>query len=538
MTASSQTGTSPADDPPASTSDPDFRLAVGDATIRPETDGVRFAFFVPEGVREAWLLSRTSVPSRSQPGSSDARRLGLPVARVCADGFTVPLDDPALRQGWYGSEAGRWRWTDGAARLAFAAPVRTVALQLDPGCVGGYLVDEATVEAVPVLIDFGVAGNSGEFMLSGWSRTEGAYTWTIGEESKLAVEASLPAASYLLVITATPSVHPAFFPAQRVSVVVNEAVVGGFELRERGRLECALPPGLIRPNRTTTISLRLPDATRPRDHFAEGDDRRISLAVENIRLLRLRAPAPAPAPALPADRSAPLAAGLAEPTVPEKLQRFENLGWDCEFALVQKHFGVGNTTLFSFATTPHYMLINALEAGLEGLGEPENTDLVLQLGEYFVHDKRYGFKNHTWIRENQVEQRRLRELQCRRTQFLKQRFLDTLMGASRILVFKRQNPTPEQEIRRLHRALRDFGPNTLLWVDVGDPVHPAGTVEQVEDGLLMGYIDRLAPVENASANISFSGWATLCAAAWRLWTAPDPAVPAPDAQPEPVAHWQ
>jgi hypothetical protein len=64
-------------------------------------------------------------------------------------------------------------------------------------------------------------------------------------------------------------------------------------------------------------------------------------------------------------------------------------------------------------------------------------------------------------------------------------------------------------------VLRRYGPNTLLWVELADADHPAGTVEQAGAGLLKGYIDRFAPGEDAQ-DLSLDCWIAICREAWRL----------------------
>jgi hypothetical protein len=56
------------------------------------------------------------VPAVRVPGLEDHRCLGVPVARLVADGHELPLDHPALHAGWHALEAAA-RWTAGAATL-------------------------------------------------------------------------------------------------------------------------------------------------------------------------------------------------------------------------------------------------------------------------------------------------------------------------------------------------------------------------------------------------------------------------------------
>ena len=64
-------------------------------------------------------------------------------------------------------------------------------------------------------------------------------------------------------------------------------------------------------------------------------------------------------------------------------------------------------------------------------------------------------------------------------------------------------------------AMQEYGPTTLLWVELEDTDHPTGTVEALTNGLLKGYIDRFAPGENAHA-LSLDAWIAICRNAWSL----------------------
>lgn len=50
----------------------------------------------------------------------------------------------------------------------------------------------------------------------------------------------------------------------------------------------------------------------------------------------------------------------------------------------------------------------------------------------------------------------------------------------------------EEGLAHLHRAVHAHGDNVLLYVHHQDELHPNGTVERANDGLLIGYIDRFA----------------------------------------------
>jgi hypothetical protein len=62
----------------------------------------------------AIISSRYAVPGLTTPDPRDRRRLGVKIARLEAGGRDIPLDHPALVQGWHAPESDG-RWTDGYA---------------------------------------------------------------------------------------------------------------------------------------------------------------------------------------------------------------------------------------------------------------------------------------------------------------------------------------------------------------------------------------------------------------------------------------
>jgi hypothetical protein len=109
----------------ATTDDPDLVLIAGGRTLLPthETDG-RYVFLVPNDATDIRLVSRAGAPADVRPWLDDRRWLGVHVARIvlrAADALhDIPLDHPALDQGWWDLErigAAMHRWTNGDAAL-------------------------------------------------------------------------------------------------------------------------------------------------------------------------------------------------------------------------------------------------------------------------------------------------------------------------------------------------------------------------------------------------------------------------------------
>jgi hypothetical protein len=83
-----------------------------------------------------------------------------------------------------------------------------------------------------------------------------------------------------------------------------------------------------------------------------------------------------------------------------------------------------------------------------------------------------------------------------------------LTEARKIFVYSWQEAAEDSDICDLHAALNRFGANRLLFVRSADREHVAGTLRKLNEGLLVGYVDRLE-IENPS----FSVWLDLCAQA-------------------------
>jgi tetratricopeptide (TPR) repeat protein len=212
------------------------------------------------------------------------------------------------------------------------------------------------------------------------------------------------------------------------------------------------------------------------------------------------------------------AALSAEPTTPRSedglapaqlMLKFESLGQNCEFGVVQRHFGAEPLGLLRFSSTPHERLAAALNDGLAGVGEPENTTLAVQAGEYVTSDKRYHMLMHTFIRANDSDPQKRFDSFCRRLRYLRDKLLEDLAEARKIFVYSCEEPAPDEAIQALHASLCRSAQNRLLFVQSAEPRFAAGSFRQLDDGLMVGYVDRLS-IDNPS----FSSWLELCRAAF------------------------
>jgi len=194
--------------------------------------------------------------------------------------------------------------------------------------------------------------------------------------------------------------------------------------------------------------------------------------------------------------------------------RFESLGENCEFGLVQRRCGAEPLGLLRFASAPLPKLLAALRARFQGMGAPNNIVVELSSNgrEYMVQDRAFGFNYHAWVALGEQTPQEIHAREVRRVPFLIRKLIEDLTAGEKIFVYHGMEPLTLAAARNLAAALRGYGPGTLLWVERADADHQAGSVERIEAGLLKGHIDRFAPGENAH-DFSVESWTQLCQAA-------------------------
>ena len=200
-----------------------------------------------------------------------------------------------------------------------------------------------------------------------------------------------------------------------------------------------------------------------------------------------------------------------EALTPEALMlRFENIGDNCEFGLVQRHFTADPIGLLRFAGLRNpRRLIRFLTDKFGRFGEPGMLSAQVIGSEYFVIDKIYDLSYHTFrdqreataeevIRENEIK-----------IDYMKRKFVEDLEEGAKIMVYKRVVTDDMHEIIALHAALNSFGTvNKLLWVTQADGDHAPGDVEWIGDRLLKGYVGTIS-LTNAH-DFDAGIWLRLC----------------------------
>jgi hypothetical protein len=210
----------------------------------------------------------------------------------------------------------------------------------------------------------------------------------------------------------------------------------------------------------------------------------------------------------------------------EMILEFESLGGTllgCEFGLVQRALGAEPLGLLRWSDMSSDDIINALDAEFDGVGRPENTELLVPekdgRAEYTTRDRRFNMRMHTFVARDDAPAERLFTQLCRRLQYLKDKLIADLKSGTKIFVFKiTARNLSDEELGRLRAAMRRYGNNTLLYVRYADVDNPSGTVKLVEPGLMIGYIDRFAMGKNGETYGSATvAWTAICETAYQLW---------------------
>ncbi len=384
--------------------------------------------------------------------------------------------------------------------------------------------------ACDLTINFGTAGNSLAYLGGGWARSEPDFTWGIGSESHIVLPRLENADEYVMTLDVVPFVHPPELTHQRLSVSVNDTIIGAATLSRPTLLGYRLPVTMIGTTERLVITLRHPDAARPKDvDAAAGDDRLLAFALLEAKVYRILGfpkasnsrlpvgltlgPPSRYEPGMPAPSNSAAWALYRTGMTPAQIAvNFESLGENCEFGLFQRGCDAEPLGLLRFSSTFMRNLIRGIDSCFAGIGATEDIDLRLegeQKREYMIHEKKFGLVYHTFVYEGERSSWLMREQESARLKFLLRKFVEELEAAEKIFVYKRNIEVSEEEVLPLHMALNQYGDNMLLWVVPAEPDHVAGTVEVLMPGLLKGYIDRFAPDANAHA-YSFDGWLHLC----------------------------
>jgi pentatricopeptide repeat protein len=201
------------------------------------------------------------------------------------------------------------------------------------------------------------------------------------------------------------------------------------------------------------------------------------------------------------------------------LLRYESLGGDspgCEIGLVQRKLGIEPLSLLRWTTTPGLQLITAMEARLEGIGAPENTELYAPHHEYKTMDRRYSMDMAAFVAVVSVPYDVMLQRSLKRITFLRKKLVQDLSEGNKIFVYRtREDSLDLSQVLRLKAAMRQFGPNNLLYIKIAGSANPVGSVRLVAADLCFGYVKKFSTEPNAV--LYMDGWESIFRQAASIW---------------------
>jgi len=199
-------------------------------------------------------------------------------------------------------------------------------------------------------------------------------------------------------------------------------------------------------------------------------------------------------------------------TDPALMLGFESLGENCEFGLVQRRCGAEPLGLLRFASAPYADLMTALRARFAGLGRADLLEIQISDNgtEYMVKDLMYGFLWHAWVQVGEMTPEEVLQREQRRVPLLVRKMLEDLASGEKVMVYHGMQPLRQSQAEALAALIAEIGPRTtLLWVELAEPGHAAGSVVRLGPHLVKGFVDRFAPGENAH-DLSLDCWISVC----------------------------
>jgi hypothetical protein len=203
------------------------------------------------------------------------------------------------------------------------------------------------------------------------------------------------------------------------------------------------------------------------------------------------------------------------------MMRFESLGGDgpgCEIGLVQRQYGAEPLGLLRWMSVPPAPLIEAMRSGFEGVGSPQQTELVVENEDvYRTYDSRFDMNMLTFCGPADVEFSKMHERAIKRISFLREKLIGDLQETDKIFVYRtlRDSMTMD-EIKQLKEAMSLYGTNRLLYLRLANADHPVGSITIEAPDLCFGYVEAFSaePVRALHLN----GWLSVFEQADSDWS--------------------
>ena len=354
---------------------------------------------------------------------------------------------------------------------------------------------------------FGQTGNSSSYIGEGWADVEPAHRWTVGRRSSIRLELNDPGPDCILVIDALPWCDGHTLPVQTVMLAINDRLLATLHLSDHRTLAFPLPSGLPQTGGVWLDFIHLNASTPRPDAGLDRNGAALGLLMTRLRVFRLPQSSAGieTRDALPGKRddgslqhAVAAATGLAAAAL---AMRFESIGHNCEFGLVQRGLGAEPLGLLRFASVVTHALVEGVMQRFQGVGHPAMTRVYLSEPpepEFKIHEQTYYLWYSTGKTAAEAAEKTLHAEQCRRLVFLQRKFEEDLAEGGKIYVVTRAEVLSYAEALALYCALALHGPNVLLWTVHGDAAR-AGQVDRLLPGFLCGHLGEVD-------DIYYAGW--------------------------------
>jgi hypothetical protein len=376
-------------------------------------------------------------------------------------------------------------------------------------------------------LTFGTDGNAAPHLLSGWSTPEPGFTWALGPESTLRIPLLPGSGDLLLDITLRPFMIPPHRMAQRVGLLANGVPIGIERVQDDSALGFRIPAALAAGHPTIDITLQCPDALSPAQGGAGTDTRNLGVQLRDMVLIWAD-PAPAFAPrhrpalpltdATPSDQLTTLVRYASSLPPAELMMQFESLGMNCEFGLLQRHYGANPHSLLRFVGIEIQDLLLGLDKSFEDIDNPAQLRAYTDGSDsqrWISFSAMYNLHRHSYQAVAEMDEAAFLAAERRKLARERERFQEVLATGERLFVYQRNEFLQPAHVMPILNMLRSHGPNALLFVTPNYGA-PSGSVDLLAPDLYRGNIDRLAPQANA-IDSNVPAWTSICANAYRLW---------------------
>jgi hypothetical protein len=386
-------------------------------------------------------------------------------------------------------------------------------------------------------ISFGKSGHSEEVIGPGWSLQEDNCRWMTGISSVLAlpIPTETNVADFILMLRVAPYTAKGQIDCQRCIVVRGAETVAEVKLRAAAYAERSGWIG-FRISAEAVVSEKLeilfahPDAGSPQKFGISPDSRELAIAVHEAVLL----------PVTQADelmgwhgRTGQFVSSdwRAQALVPDwkgVASKFQSMGQNCEFGLVQRACGAEPLGLFRFCNARLHAVVQCLRSEFSEITDEEQFNISESpTGEYLGQHKNLALTYHTFVRGDQnPDVDSLRRKESTRLKILVRLFREDLEDGEKVFVLLRIGPPLDEfEVLPVISLMRRYNPKAaLLWITVAGPDerHLVGQCEMVGNNLLKGYIDRFGDSACLPNGISFGSWKDIMVSALQALGRPIP----------------